>query len=166
MSYGGTSTAKAPSLANVMPGLAEKSGPTGRAMSGKQVVVSVPIGPPLLVDGATYKHTLFVAPVDNCFIVSVWLTGSVKIGQGTNTFALDNYDASANAARNVQSATNIDPDTITAVEGLELTLSATASNLQMDEGDVLNCTLVCGTMSTAGQGYSVTAVINVPDVVI
>ena len=34
----------------------------------------------------------------------------------------------------------------------------------MDEGDVLNYTLVCGTMTTDGKGYAVTAVIVVPDV--
>jgi len=94
--------------------------------------------------------------------VEVWLSGAVSIGSGTNTLAVDNYDASANTARNVQSAATIDPDTITAKEGLKLTLSATLASLRMDEGDVLNATLVCGTQTTAGQGYVLTALILMP----
>jgi len=163
MSYGGTSTEKVPSLAKVIPGLEVGSGPAGGALQGQQVIVSVPMGPPLLVDGATYKVGVFVAPVNGCFIKDAWLAAPVKIAQGTNTFALDNYDKSATTARNVQSATNFDPDTVTALHGLQLTLSTTLANRQMDKGDVLNATLVCGTMSTAGQGYILTVVINVPN---
>jgi hypothetical protein len=35
----------------------------------------------------------------------------------------------------------------------------------MDEGDVLNYTLVAGTQTTAGQGYALTAIIIVPDLI-
>jgi hypothetical protein len=45
-----------------------------------------------------------------------------------------------------------------------MTLSATAANLYMDEGDVLNCTLVCGTMTTDGEGMVVTAIVVVPEI--
>lgn len=146
-------------LASVFPQLREN---TGLGQVGIVMFPSGAVGPPLLVDSATYKQALFIAPVDNCEIVEAWLSGAVSIGSGTNTFAVDNYDASANAARNVLSTTNIDPDTITAKEGLKLTLSATLTNLQMDEGDVLNVTLVAGTQTTAGQGYVVTALVLCP----
>ncbi len=165
MSYGGTSTSKVPSLGAFVPGLTE--GTLTRPI-GKQVVVTTALAPPttagILVDGTTYAAVGFIAPVNGCYIQSMWLSGTVAIAGGTNTFAVDNYDASGNAARNVLSATNIDPTGVTALEGLELTLSTTVTNRMMDEGDVLNYTLVCGTMTTDGKGYAVTAVIVVPDV--
>jgi hypothetical protein len=152
-----------PGLADVIPGLEEGSGPGG-ALLGIQRMVSVPIGAPLLIDGATYKHALFVAPCDGCYIKEIWVSAAVAIAGGTNTLAFDNYDASGNAARNALSATNWDPTGVTTKEGSVMTLSATASNLYMDEGDVLNCTLVCGTMTTDGEGMVVTAIVVVPEI--
>jgi len=166
MSYGGTSTSKVPSLSAFVPGLTE--GSLSTRPIGKQVVVTTALAPPttagILVDGTTYAAVGFIAPVNGCFIHSMWLSGTVAIAGGTNTFAADNYDASGNAARNVLSTTTIDPTGVTALEGLELPLSTTIANRMMDEGDVLNYTLVCGTMTTDGKGYAVTAVIVVPDV--
>lgn len=148
-------------IGSFFPAAREKS--SASPQYGVPVYVSAPIGPPLLVDGVTYRHALFVAPCDGCYIKEIWLSGAVAIAGGTNTFAVDNYDASANAARNALSAATIDPTTITAKEGLQLTLTTTLTDRKMDEGDVLNCTLVCGTMTTDGQGYVVTALIYVPD---
>jgi hypothetical protein len=134
------------------------------ARGGVQQLITVPMGPPLLVDGATYKGVIFVAPCDGCHIKELHVSSSVSIASGTNTLAVDNYDKSAGAARNVQSAANFDPDAtlVTALNGLQLTNTLTAADLDMDQGDVLNYTLVCGTQSTAGQGYAITAVIIVP----
>ena len=151
------------SIADVIPGLEEGSGAAGAAL-GIQRMVSVPIGPPLLVDSATYKHALFVAPCNGCFIKEILVSAAVAIAGGTNTLAFDNYDASGDSARNALSATNWDPTGVTAKEGSKMTLSSTKSNLYMDEGDVLNCTLVCGTMTTDGEGYVVTAIIVVPEI--
>lgn len=152
------------SVGDFMPALKEGNGPLGN-QGGIQQIITVPMGPPLLVDSATYKGVAFVAPCDGCQIKKISIAASVKIASGTNTLAVDNYDKSGTTARNVQSAANIDPDTVTALQGLDLTLSATPANLIMDKGDVLNFTLVCGTQSTAGQGYSMTAVIIVPDLI-
>lgn len=153
------------SIGRDFPNIGEKSGPTGRPGRGWPVHFNVPVGPPLLVDSATYKHALFIAPCDGCRIKELWLTGAVKIASGTNTIAFEKYDASANAGVNALSTTNIDPDTITATEGLQLTLTTTAADLLMDEGDVLWCTLVAGTQGTAGQGYLVSGLVIVPDVI-
>lgn len=153
------------SLSDVIPAVGEASGPAGRAQVGIQRMVSVPIGAPLLVDGTTYKHALFVAPCDGCYIKEIWVSAAVAIAGGTNTLAFDNYDASANSARNALEATNWDPTGVTAKEGSKMTLaSTTPTNLDMDEGDVLNCTLVCGTMTTDGEGYVVTAIVIVPEI--
>src|SRR3990167_3543441 len=144
------------SIGRLFPEAREKGGATGAPAHGFPVFASVPLGAPLLVDGTTYKHAIFIAPCDGCFIKEAWLSAAVKIGSGTNTIAFDNYDASGDAARNVLSTATIDPDTITTTEGLQLTLSTTLTDRVMDEGDVLNAVLVCGTMTTAGQGYVVT----------
>jgi hypothetical protein len=145
-------------------GTLEGSGAAGRPILGNQVIFSAPIGAPILVDGTTYKHALFIAPCDGCYIKELWLSAAVKIAQGTNTIAFEKYDASANSGANVLSAANIDPDTITAKEGLQHTLTTTVADLVMDAGDVLLCTLVAGTQSTAGEGYVVTGVVIVPTV--
>lgn len=147
----------------LQPGITEGQGSRGPS-HGIQRHISVPIGPPLLVDSATYKHAVWVAPCDGWFIKEMYVTGAVSIGSGTNTLAIDNYDKSATAARNVLSTTDIDPDTITALHGLKLTLSTTLTNRYMDEGDVLNATLVCGTQTTAGEGYLLTAVLVGPEI--
>jgi hypothetical protein len=153
------------SLGDFTPQLREKSGSTGIASAGVQQVVSVPVGPNLHVDSVTYKGVVFVAPVDGCLIKAMWLSAAVKAAGGTNTLALDNYDASANAARNALSTATIDPTAVPTVvkEGDKLTLSATETNLYMDAGDVLNYTLVAGVQTTQGEGYAVTAIIIVPE---
>ena len=137
---------------------------TGNAW-GKEVVVAIPLGAPLLVDGVTYKGGGFIAPVDGCVVKELWISASVLIGAGTNTFAIDNYDKSGDAARNLLSTTNIDPVAVpgTVKEGEALTLTTTLANRVMDEGDAMNFTLVCGTMTTAGEGYVLNALILVPD---
>lgn len=152
-----------PNVADYMPGVFQEGGdPLGNPV-GRQVVVSVPLGAPKLVDGTTYKQALFVAPADGCRIIDGKISAAVAIAGGTNTLAFENYDASANSGANILSATNIDPTGVTAKEGLALTLSSTEANLEMDEGDVLWATLTCGTMTTDGEGYVATFVIEVPD---
>lgn len=138
----------------------------GRSLvGGIQRIVGVPMGAPLLVDGVTYKGVVFVAPCNGCLIKEVWIATPVAMAGGTNTLAVDNYDKSATTARNVLSTTSIAPETITALQGLQLTLVTVEATLSMDEGDVLNFVLVCGTMTTDGQGYFIQAVVWVPDVI-
>jgi|WetSurMetagenome_2_1015567.scaffolds.fasta_scaffold322222_2 hypothetical protein len=151
-------------LGDYMPTLKEKSGGTYQ-VGAIQQHVTIPMGPPLLVNGATYQQAAFIAPCDGCFVKELWISAAVAIGSGTNTLAVDNYDKSASAARNALSTTNMDPTTITAKKGMLLTLNTDPTKLEMDEGDVLNFTLVCGTMTTAGQGYLLHAVVLVPDLI-
>lgn len=132
---------------------------------GIQQMVTVPMGPPLLVNGTTYNGVAFVAPCDGCLIKELHVSAAVAMAGGTDTLAVDNYDKSGSAARNALSTTNIDPTSIVAKKGTQLTLTSTEANLLMDAGDVLNFTLVCGTMTTAGQGYAITAVVIVPDLI-
>ena len=151
------------SIADFLHGLRENSLSDGKHY-GLQRHVTVPLGPPLLVDSATYIGAIFIAPCDGCEVKQLRISGALSIGSGTNTLAFDNYDASANAARNLLAATNFDPDTITAKEGLDCPLSATMSNRMMDEGDVINYTMVIGTQTTAGEGYLAHLVVTVPEI--
>ena len=156
------------SLGDMLPNVREGDSGVGTQLAGVQQTVSWALGPPLLVDGATYQVVGFVAPVPGCWIKELWVSAMVLIAAGTNTLAFDNYDASANAVGNILSTTNVDPSAggFPAVvnEGTQLTLTTTLEDRTMDEGDVLSSTLVAGTQSTAGQGYAVTATIVVPDV--
>jgi hypothetical protein len=160
----GIKTDPVATLSDVIPGLRAGSGAVG-AKLGVEHHLTFPLGPPLLVDGVTYKQILWIAPCNGCFIKQGYVSAAVAMAGGTDTLAFDNYDASANTARNVLSATNIDPSSgITAKEGLALTLSTTLANRQMDAGDCLNATLVCGTMTTDGEGYAACFTIIVPEV--
>ncbi len=137
---------------------------TGNAW-GKEVVVAFAVGPALHVDGVTYKGISFIAPVDGCVVKELWISAAVLAAGGTNTLAVDNYDKSGNAARNLLSTTNVDPTAVpgTVLEGEELTLTATLADRVMDAGDVMNFTLVVGTETTQGEGYGISALILVPD---
>jgi hypothetical protein len=150
-------------IGDFFPTLREGHGGLGVADGGVQMVKTVSLGLPTLVNGATYKGVAFVAPCNGCQIKELHLAAATPIVGGTNTLALDNYDASANASRNPLSTATINPVSLTAREGLKLTRTPTAVNLLMDEGDTLSFTLVVGTQSTPGQGYALTYVIIVPD---
>lgn len=152
------------SIGDFMPSLREGISQTGTG-GGIQQAVTVPMGAPLLVDGTTYKGVAFVAPCNGCQIKELWYTAAVAMAGGTDTLAVSNYDKSASSARNALSTATVDPTGVTALKGTQLTLTSTGTDLLMDEGDVLNFTLVCGTMSTDGQGYALTAIVIVPDVV-
>ena len=153
------------SIGRTFPGIGEKSGATGRPAFGWQVQFANRVGNSLLVDGATYKDALFIAPCDGCRVKELWATAAVAIAGGTNTLAIEKYDKSATTGVNALSTTNIDPTTVTITQGLQLTLTATAADLLMDEGDILWATLVCGTMTTDGQGFLVGGIVIVPDVI-
>lgn len=148
----------------LFPGITESSGGLNGRVYGVQQVVSWMLGRALQVDGTTYLNAAFVAPVNGCFIKELWVSAMVLIAGGTNTLAFDNYDASANAAGNILSTTNVDPVSNPAVvnEGTQLTLTTTLEDRVMDEGDVLSSTLVAGTQTTQGEGYVATAIIIVP----
>ncbi len=154
------------SLGALFPATVEGNGPTGNPPLGFQTIVSVPMGPPLLVNTTTYQQAAFVAPCNGCYIKEAWLTAIVAIGTGTHTFAMENYDKSGTTGVNALSTTNIDPAaSVTAKQGTQLTLTTTAANRLMDEGDVLWATLVTGTQGTAGQGYVLTAVFIIPSLI-
>lgn len=153
------------SVGRNFPGIREKSGATGAPPFGFPFYFAGRVGNSLLVDGVTYKDALFVAPCDGCRIKELWATAAVAIVGGTNTLAIQKYDKSATTGVNALSTTTIDPTTVVITQGLQLTLTTTTADLLMDEGDVLWATLVCGTMTTDGQGFVVGGVVIVPDLI-
>lgn len=156
-------TTRLPSIASVIPGLKEKSGPVGATL-GIQRMVNVPLGPPTLVDGVTYSGILFIAACSGCVINQIWVSAYVAPVGGTNTLALSAHDASADSDANVLEATNWDPTGLTSLEGSEMTLQTTTkANLNLDTGDTLNYVLVCGTQTTNGEGLAAMIVVTVPE---
>ncbi len=148
----------------VLPGLREQPG--GIPSVGVQKLVSVPLVAKT-TPSTTYKIGVFTAPCDGWYIKEVWFSDVVAPDYATTTLALDNYDKSATTARNVLAATNQDIDgaATTAKQGLKLTLSNTQANLMMDEGDMLNATVVVGaTEMLAGEGLQLTVVLVGPEI--
>src|SRR3990167_5421755 len=109
-------------LSSLLPGLREK--PVGLPIAGVQRVLNVPLVL-LAAASTTYKVGVFVAPSDGWYIKEALYGSMVQPDYATTTLALDNYDKSASAARNVLSTTNADIDAAaaTALKGLKLTLS-------------------------------------------
>jgi hypothetical protein len=153
------------SIGHTFPGIREKTGATGAPALGFPVTFTARVGNSLLVDGVTYKDVLFIAPCDGCRIKELWATAAIAIAGGTSTLAIQKYDKSATTGVNALSTTNIDPTTVTVTAGFQLTLTTTVANLLMDEGDVLWATLVCGTMTTDGQSFTVGGTVIVPDLI-
>jgi hypothetical protein len=158
------SSNKKKTIGDFFPTLREGHGGLGVADGGVQQTKNIPLGPATpLANGATYRGIIFVAPCDGCQVKRLMIGAATPIVGGTNTLALDNYDASANTSRNPISTANVNPATLTAREGLKLTRTTTAVNLLMDKGDTLSYVLTVGTQSTPGQGYAMTYTIIVPD---
>jgi hypothetical protein len=152
-------------IATLVPGLQEKGASAGLAV-GIQRQFTVRVGPPLLVAGVTYRGTLFCCPCDGGHIKEIWGVSSVLMDGGTSTLALSNYDKSAAAGRLPLASATVDPITyFPALVPIQLPLSATKTTLYMDEGDVLYYVLACAAgMTTAGQGLSLTVVVQLPEV--
>ena len=129
---------------------------------GREVVVSWSLGASLLVDGATYKEAGFIAPVNGVFIKEIWAASVVAITGSTSTLNFDNYDKSAAAAGALLATADYDPELLIALKGNQMVLTTTLADRWMDEGDVLNSVLVCGTMTADGEGHVATAVLVLP----
>ena len=153
-------------LSAVIPGLEERPGQ--QPLVGQQRVVTVPLK--LSTDAKTaasktYKEALFIAPSDGWYVVDVFLTAVVVPDYASVTLAFENYDKSATTGNNLLSTTNYNVESLTAKQGTQMTLSATQANREMDEGDVIWTTLTVGaTEVTAGEGISVTLVLQGPEI--
>ncbi len=149
-------------LHSVLPGCEEK--PSAFPILGVQKVISVPLVTKTAAS-TTYKVGGFVAPSDGWYIKEIHVGAMVTPNYASTTLAVDNYDASGNAARNVLAATNENLETLTALEGTKLTLSTTEANRYMDEGDVLNFTVAVGASETTpGEGIVATVVLLGPEI--
>ncbi len=163
----GTYPGPIPPLSDVLPGLRERPG--GIPALGAQRIVSVPLWEKTVVDTTSRKVGVWTAPSDGWYVVDVFVSQVVLPAYtGVATLALDNYDKSAAAARNLLSTTTIDLKAaggFTALKGLQLTLSATLANRMLDEGDFINANIVIGaTEATAGEGIALTLVVQGPEI--
>ena len=126
----------------------------GVKLGSRRKTITVPLGPPLLVENITYKHMVY-APNRSCKIWRAKYANVVAV-ESNGTIAVNNQD-NVSTARNVLAAATYSVSGITALTAVDLTLSSTAANLLMDEDDVLTVTLVAGSpLTTAGEGLSLT----------
>ena len=149
-------------LQSVLPGVEERPG--GQPKIGLQHVVTVPLVASTAAS-TNYVVGAFVAPSDGWYVEDVWYGAQVAPDYASATLAVENYDASANSAKNLLSATNVNLEAVTAKEGTQATLSATQANRQMDEGDSLIATIAIGaTEAVVGLGIFMTLVLRGPEV--
>lgn len=116
----------------------------------------------LLVDGKTYVCS---APMRRAGTVkAISVSAHTRMAGGTNTLAFAKKQGGASAT--LISTATVDPTAFpTAADTAEAaTLTSTAADLTFAAGDCLKSTLVCGTMTTDGQGYAVTIDVEYTDV--
>ena len=111
----------------------------------------------LTAASTTYKVGGFIAK-RAAQIMGAKVAAVVAPDYATSTLAIDNYDLSGTAARNVLEAANYDLEGLTALQSADLTLSSsTPANLLMAEGDFINATVAIGaTEADAGEGIAIT----------
>lgn len=149
-------------LSSVLPGIREKS--SGQPDVGMQRVIGVPLVTKTAAS-TTYKVGAFVAPSDGWYIKDIFIAAMVVPSYASQTIAFENYDKSATTSKNPLAATNYALEGLTALQGAEMSLSTTLSNLLMDEGDVLDVTVAIGaSQTTAGEGLVATIVLVGPEI--
>lgn len=158
----GTSPGPIPPLSDVIPGIREQ--PSGQPKIGLQTIINIPLVETTAAS-TTYYGLAFVAPSDGWYIADAWVSAQVAPNYDSAVIALSNYDASGNAAKNPLSGTNENLESITAKEGMQLTLSTTLVNRELDEGDTIIATVTIGANQvTAGRGIGLTLVLVGPEV--
>lgn len=156
----GTWNAPIQPLHALLPGFGEKPGAT--PPYGVQQIVTVPLVATTAAS-TNYVTGAFIAPCDGWFVSDAWYGAQVVPDYATSTLAIENYDASGNAAKNLLSATNVNLEALTAKEAAQAALSATLANRLLDEGDTLIATVAIGASEvTAGVGIFLTLVLLGP----
>lgn len=117
--------------------------------------------PNTLADGTTYKR---VVPMGRAGTIKrISLAANVVMVGGTNTLALAKKKGGTSV--NLLSTATVDPTAKPAAADTaeDLTLTSTAADLVYAAGDCLIATLVCGTMTTDGQNYSLLVEVELTD---
>lgn len=113
-------------------------------------------------NGATYRAIIPITKAGT--IKAIRACANVKIAGGTNTLAVAKKQGGTSVT--VISTATVDPTAfpVDADTAEAFTLTATAADLVVAAGDCLIFTLVCGTMTTAGQNYAFNVEIEQADV--
>lgn len=113
-------------------------------------------------NGATYRAIIPITKAGT--IKAIRACANVRIAGGTNTLAVAKKQGGTSVT--VISTATVDPTAFpSAADTAEaFTLTATAADLVVAAGDCLIFTLVCGTMTTAGQNYAFNVEIEQADV--
>lgn len=113
-------------------------------------------------DGATYIVSIPMRRAGT--IKAIAISAATRMVGGTNTLAIAKKQGGTSVT--VLSTATVDPTAVpTAADTAEaLTLTATGADLIFAAGDVIKCTLTCGTMTTDGVGYSLAIDVEYTDV--
>jgi len=119
-------------------------------------------GGELLVDGKTYVCSIPMRRAGTVKAINV--SAHTRMAGGTNTLAFAKKQGSTSVT--LISTATVDPTAFpTAADTAEAaTLTSTGADLIFAAGDCLKSTLVCGTMTTDGQGYAVAIDVEYTDV--
>ena len=125
----------------------------GTKIGSRRKIISIPLKD-IVVCAATYK--IFAYAANRSCRVWACKFANVVAGSSNGTIAIDNRDG-VTTARNLLGAATYSISAITALTCVDLTLSSTAANLLMDEGDFINVVLVAGSAcTTANEGVGIT----------
>lgn len=115
-----------------------------------------------LTDGATYIVSIPMRRAGS--IKAIGICAATRMVGGTNTLAIAKKQGGTSVT--LLSTATVDPTAVpTAADTAEaLTLTSTSADLVFAAGDTIKCTLVCGTMTTDGIGYSLSIEVEYTDV--
>jgi len=155
-------------LAELVPGLMEGSGPDGGALVGNQHVVTVPLGPQTFGNATNYTAALFVAPVAGCYLKRVYLYCRVRPTDNSGDSEVNVIRRNVSGSADVQqlAAADFQPDdAMTNLVPYKLALTTTRQNRVAAAGDIWHITWTGPTTyTTPPQDVAVTAVFIVPSV--
>lgn len=131
--------------------------------SVKRDIIHVHFGQGIaLTDGATYVASIPFRRAGS--VKAIAISAATRMVGGTNTLAIAKKNGGTSVT--LLNAATIDPTAIpTAADTAEaLTLTSTSADKSFVAGDTIKCTLVCGTMTTDGVGYSLSIEVEYTDV--
>ncbi len=119
-------------------------------------------GGDVLTDGVTYVVSIPMRRAGT--VKAIHACAHTRIAGGTNTLAAAKKQGGTSVT--LLSTATVDPTAFpTAADTAEaFTLTATGADLIYAAGDCLKFTLVCGTMTTDGQGYAITVDVENTDI--
>ena len=127
--------------------------------TGKKIPTHKQISVPIYATANTAVSFGILPIIDNCKITHISVAFHTVPASTSGTVLLEcyNYDTSAAAADNLLSTATFDLETLTNDTTADMTLTATAADLQPDDGDFVYCVITSNNADmTGGTAGSIT----------